>query len=237
MPRHRPASRLILSTFLYLVYGCVISIVLSACFGLAGPPGGSNHATSPRWPQRLPPGWPAYPWQPTVPGAGFRADGATGMAFAWAALGRHCRVTRVLVFNQGNLRAYSSAEFRTGWPFKAALVRRFECLPRSSTPKPSSAREILEHGIRIGPARNPETIVGPSIPLAFNLPMLLANAIIFGGALKLGGLCWHSLRRTWREWEGLCEHCGYPRGNSDRCPECGTLSVSLRSRANRDRQP
>lgn len=58
-----------------------------------------------------------------------------------------------------------------------------------------------------------------------------ANTLLFASVLAIVVFGPGMLRRTDRREQGLCESCGYPRGNSEVCAECGARLRSTRPRA------
>lgn len=66
------------------------------------------------------------------------------------------------------------------------------------------------------------------LPLRPIWPGFLVNTLLFATILWLPLLVLDLRRSVWRRRRNLCERCGYPRGASNACTECGRVHRSER---------
>ena len=102
---------------------------------------------------------------------------------------------------------------RCGWPLLS-----FE----SSFWAPLSMRARLE------PRRAAELFPRHLSTLRPIWPAFLANAVLFSGVLFLSATAIAHVRNCVRAMQGRCPSCGYPRGLSSVCTECGALQSGVR---------
>ncbi|MHC5003053.1 MAG: hypothetical protein ACYTJ0_08005 [Planctomycetota bacterium] len=112
---------------------------------------------------------------------------------------------------------------RAGWPWRCVEGR---LLFEGAGPRSVGAVRMPQQVTLLGPAvgATPPATMGMTRrlwPLAPLWGGLALDVVVLGGAPLLAWGVWRSLRGVWRAVRGRCPACGYPRGRSDRCTECG----------------
>ena len=179
--------------------GVVVALAVGFFLWMAGPPMIREVAAPPVWGD-VPIGYPVYPHSPRAPGAGYRTDGASGMAYSADRAGRSYHRTSVVVMEQKVQTIFRREQTRFGWPWHCIEVVRFTQLQQGL-----AGNAPLEKGT------------------AFRLlvPTVFADAGLYS---LVGVMCWAvggSMRREHRRSHGLCTNCAYPLRHASRCPECG----------------
>jgi hypothetical protein len=102
-----------------------------------------------------------------------------------------------------------------GWPWTALVGER-----RIAGVRPTSGETVFDNDWMFG-VRLPGDVLARDLPLE-PMPVGFAlNALVFAAVVWLLLLAPFATRRMLRRRRGLCERCGYPRGESARCSECG----------------
>lgn len=111
----------------------------------------------------------------------------------------------------------------TGWPLVALRWREVVLFIGDAAPiRRVSGRLTLPEWLQWGDAFSGSRREMPCIPI---WPGFFVNALMYGaaaGAVMFGP---GAVRRAMRRRAGRCERCGYPRGDSAVCTECGAAMV------------
>jgi hypothetical protein len=112
---------------------------------------------------------------------------------------------------------YIIVHVECGWPWR--------CLKARSEYMPGGWRDVQKAvalPARIGPRGRR---VKPELPIAIRWPQFAANSMVFAMAVAVPIVVIKHAQAAHRKRGNRCEACGYPRGKSEVCTECGaTLS-------------
>jgi hypothetical protein len=115
-----------------------------------------------------------------------------------------------------------------GWPMRSlSLVELDDCV--------TGVIRVLEPRAGGGFGRRPlfSTIRGLKLPSAPNWPGSTLNVMAYGTAIFFMSSLPRLIKRRVRASRGHCTECGYPLGQSSRCPECGVRAApKCRARTN-----
>ncbi len=111
-----------------------------------------------------------------------------------------------------------------GWPMLSLIA--------SVAPEPtfvalqgqSGKRPVVRTGIAINPRRlgTPPSVTIPDIiPIGVLWHGFAENTLVYAGVIALLTLSAGAIRRNWCRLNNRCAACGYPRGTSPVCTECG----------------
>jgi hypothetical protein len=105
------------------------------------------------------------------------------------------------------------SEGEAGWPLRS--LRFMEIRPRGPRePEVFSAQPMVTS----------TTWPSPRLPMKPIWPEFAINSLIYAAAIAVVPLV-RLARRLIRKRLGLCEACGYPKGQNPRCTECGRTLV------------
>lgn len=168
-----------------------------------------------QWPMPVDPTWPAEAASPK------QADRLAGPGI---------EIRSFVTY--GSVDMFDMTEIRSGWPL--ACMRRITSSrwPMTSSLLPLQQRpdDVLYAGLNLLKHPNPAGIsIVPDGQAYFPvLPVWWAFAASSAIYAIPAGVLWFFLSefRTWRrKRKGLCVACGYPRGTSAVCTECGLASA------------
>ena len=114
-----------------------------------------------------------------------------------------------------------STHAAAGWP----MLSLRECV--SNFPNPLVPVADLNSGVATPPASSPVEVVSDriGIPALLSLrpivPGFVIDTLLYSGAIVIVLLGGSTLQQLVRRRRSLCAHCGYPRGTSPVCTECG----------------
>ncbi|XVJ58389.1 MAG: hypothetical protein HEQ23_02915 [Tepidisphaera sp.] len=211
-------KRLILPTIACLFAGALLSVASSwlceyrfSGMGL----GPSSPLANRTWPMPIDPTWPAEAASPTQ---AERLDGPGIQIRSFIAY--------------GSVDSFNVTEIRSGWPI--ACMRRFSSsrwpMTSSLLPRQQRPDDLRYAGLNLLKHPNPAGIsIVPDGQAYFPvLPVwgaFAASTVLY--AVPAGVLWFFAVGfRAWRRTrKGLCVACGYPRGASAVCTECGKQGV------------
>jgi hypothetical protein len=111
---------------------------------------------------------------------------------------------------------------RAGWPLPA--VKSSQSLMRSAT---MTQRAVYDRQWML-PVRLRNDFEHRALPLKPLWPGFAINTLLYAAVAWLLLFAPFALRRAARRRRNLCERCGYPRGVSDICSECGAALCAAR---------
>lgn len=221
VPRSR-WRRLVRTVTLFLTLGalCTVAIAWALCAMGSAPVTGQRNGTRSAafvgplvWPVQVPSDWPPPNLLDSRLGRGLRMD------VGEAAVGENRGPYGALQL----LTHYRIVSVRSGWPLLAMHTRTLivqgsdgeERIDRTpAVPLPFWFQQYID-GISEGYG------VTRSLPIVPIWPAFILNALAYAAAFWLMLRVRGTVRAFARSRRGQCMNCGYPKGSSDVCTECG----------------
>lgn len=221
VPRSR-CRRLVRTATLFLALGafCTVAIAWALCAMGSAPRTGQHRGTRSaafdgplNWPVQVPSDWPPPNLLDSRLGRGLRLDmGETAVGDDLGPYGSRRLLTQ-----------YRIVSVRSGWPLLAMHTRMLtvrtsdgqERIDRTpAVPVPFWFQQYMD-GISDGYG------VTRSLPVVPSWPAFIASTIMYAIAFWLLLRLRQTVRAFVRSRRGQCVNCGYPRGSSGICSECG----------------
>lgn len=111
-----------------------------------------------------------------------------------------------------------------GWPRLALSAAIRPSQQHGSDDRQESGMYDIEYGLRWradmpnGPAAGHIPTI---LPYRIIWPGFLLDTVVYASVIGVSISAYKAMRHVWRAGRGRCVHCGYPRGVSATCSECG----------------